>query len=100
MELIDYRSHVAFDETERVKSTLVQGEHCRGTLFCLEIGQSIKPHIHAGDHLWIIQEGSGLYLNDEGEHPVSQGSIVFAPEGEPHGIRATSRLVFISVSAG
>ncbi|MHB8766950.1 MAG: cupin domain-containing protein [Deferrisomatales bacterium] len=82
------------------KSNLAEGAHCRVTLWCLEPGQEIHPHAHAGDHVWVVQEGEGWFLTDTGTHPVGPGSVVFAPAGEPHGMRARERLAFVSVSAG
>ncbi len=70
------------------------------TLWGLEPGQEIHPHAHGGDHVWIVQEGTGWFLDDEGSHPVRPGAVVFAPAGEPHGMRAETRLAFVSVSAG
>ncbi len=82
------------------KTAASKGIHARATVWCLKVGQEIHPHDHDGDHIWYIESGEGWYLNDKGEYKVEAGEIIFAPEGEPHGIRAATDLVFISVSAG
>lgn len=90
----------SFSSDKADKTTVVEGKHARVTVWCLEPGQGIHPHVHAGDHIWVVQEGEGWYLSGEEEHPVSPGMMVFAHEGEPHGMRAKTRLSFLSVSAG
>ena len=100
MIIDDYKNEIEFSDDERVRKALFSGDHCRATLFCLKSGQSIKPHTHGGDHIWIVKEGSGWYLSEEGEARIKDGSVIFAPEGIAHGVRAESELVFISVSAG
>lgn len=82
------------------KTAVAEGTHARVTVWCLEPGQDIHPHVHAGDHIWVIQTGEGWFLSGDGEHPISAGMLIFAPEGEPHGMRAKTRLSFVSVSAG
>ena len=91
---------VAFADGKANKVALAGGEHCRTTLWCLEPGQEIHPHAHAGDHVWVVHGGSGWFLSGGEAHPVGVGSVVFAPAGEIHGMRAESRLIFVSVSAG
>jgi len=90
----------AFSTEKAAKVAVADGAHCRVTLWCLEDGQEIHPHAHAGDHVWVVQTGSGWFLQGEEAAPVGPGSVVFAPAGEVHGMRAASRLVFVSVSAG
>lgn len=82
------------------KAVLAEGAHARVTLWCLEAGQEIHPHAHDGDHAWTIVEGEGWLLTGGAEQPVAAGSFVFAPAGEVHGMRATTPLRFVSVSAG
>ncbi len=82
------------------KVPLAEGAHARVNLWCLEPGQEIEPHAHAGDHVWSVLEGEGWYLHVDGAEPVARGSFIFAPAGEVHGMRAKTSLVFTSVSAG
>ena len=100
MEIRDIRDTASFTDDKASKVALAAGDHCRVTLWCLEAGQEIRPHAHAGDHVWVIQEGEGSLLTGEGEHRVAPGAVSFVPAGEVHGMRAKTRLVFTSVSAG
>ncbi len=90
----------SFSDEKAAKNPVAFGDHCRVTLWCLKVGQEIHPHIHAGDHVWVVEEGEGVYLDGEKEHAVAKGDVIFAPEGEPHGMRATTPMTFVSVSAG
>ena len=100
MEIHQLQGLVTFSKAEPARVLLSTGAHSRVTLWCLEPGQEIHPHSHAGDHVWVVQEGDGWYLAADGERAVSAGAMVFAPAGEVHGMRARGRLVFVSVSAG
>jgi len=73
------------------------------TLWCLLPGQGIKPHVHAGDHYWVVLEGEGDYLSaGQDAVAVAPGTLLLAPAGESHGISnsGTEGLVFVSISAG
>ena len=100
MVICDTQDRASFRQDGAAKHPLATGEHSRVTLWCLEPGQEIKPHTHPGDHAWTVQQGEGWFLDDGGSHPVAPGSFVFAPAGEVHGMRAKTRLVFVSVTAG
>lgn len=89
-----------FSHEKAAKTLLGEGTHCRAALWCMEAGQEIHPHTHDGDHVWVVQEGTGWFLADTAERKIGPGSVIFAPEGLPHGMRAETRLVFVSVSAG
>lgn len=90
----------SFSADKPAKVVLAQGVHAGVNLWCLEPGQHIHPHVHEGDHAWVVTEGEGWFLTADAEHPVSAGTFLFAPEGEAHGMRAKTRLTFVSVSAG
>ena len=89
------------EHTAERKNPVASGAHSRVTVWRLDPGDQIRPHVHAGDHVWVVTEGSGWFLTPEAEHPVGAGTLVFVPEGEPHGMRASEEgLRFVSVSAG
>ncbi|MBE0617051.1 MAG: cupin domain-containing protein [Proteobacteria bacterium] len=101
MKLARIAAVSSFSSDKANKVPLAEGTHSRVTLWCLEDGQEIHPHTHAGDHVWVVEEGAGWFLGAEGQVvPVEPGTVLFAPAGEPHGMRAGSRLVFVSISAG
>ena len=98
----DYKDKVAYDRDKANKVALGETAHSRTTLWCLLPGQHIHPHVHAGDHIWVILEGEGRFLRDGEPVPVSPGTVLVAPAGRPHGIEngGNEGLVFVSVSAG
>lgn len=100
MEIHAIKEKAKFSSEKATKTDIAAGAHSKISLWCLEPGQDIHPHAHEGDHSWVVCEGEGKFLTADGEHPVGPGSIVFAPAGEDHGMKADSRLVFVSVSAG
>ncbi|OHB33501.1 MAG: hypothetical protein A2X84_13910 [Desulfuromonadaceae bacterium GWC2_58_13] len=100
-EFHDYQDKVAFNKDKAEKITLVETPHSRTTLWCLLPGQHIHPHVHAGDHIWVILEGTGMFLGDNSRQ-IAPGTVLIAPEGVSHGIENTGKegLVFVSISAG
>jgi len=99
----DYQEKISYSREKANKVVLNETEHSRSTLWCLMPGQHIHPHVHAGDHIWVVFEGEGNYLS-EGKAPqaISPGSVLVAPAGASHGVENTGDegLVFLSVSAG
>ncbi len=103
MDYANYQDKVAYSDEKANKVELGKTAHGRMNLWCLLPGQGIKPHVHAGDHYWVVLEGQGDYLA-EGQEPVAvqPGTLLIAPAGESHGIKNTGSegLVFASISAG
>ncbi len=103
IQVTDYRSKVSFNPEKASKVILSEGGHARTTLWCLLPGQHIHPHVHAGDHIWVVFEGEGMFLSENQPGvPVAAGTILNAPAGVSHGIDNTGSkdLVFVSISAG
>ena len=99
----DYQEKIAFNQDKANKVQLGASDISRATLWCLLPGQHIHPHIHAGDHIWMVLEGQGEFLQ-EGKEPVliKPGTVLLAPAGDSHGVNNSSSagLVFLSISAG
>ena len=103
IESFDYRDKISYSDEKASKVVLTECTHARTTLWCIKPGQHIHPHVHAGDHVWVVLEGEGLFLSDGQEgRPVKPGTILSAPAGISHGIENTGSagLVFASISAG
>lgn len=98
----DYQDQIAYSQEKANKVQLASTPQSRTTLWCLLPGQHIHPHEHAGDHIWVILEGAGTFLGAGGPRAVAPGTVLVAPEGQPHGIEnaGDTGLVFVSVSAG
>ena len=103
MYFTDYQEKISYSNEKANKVILAETEHSRATLWCLMPGQKIVPHIHAGDHIWSVFEGSGNYLSEGADpKPIAPGTILVAPAGESHGVENSGDqgLVFLSISAG
>ena len=96
----NYQEKIAYSQEKANKVQLAATAHSRSTLWCLLPGQHIHPHVHAGDHIWVILEGRGRFLGDS-PREVEPGTVLVAPEGIAHGIdnAGSEGLVFVSVSA-
>lgn len=103
VQAFDYRDQIIYSDEKACKVVLTECAHARTTLWCLKPGQHIHPHIHAGDHVWVVLEGEGRFLTEGAANlPIRQGTILSAPAGVAHGIENTGAagLVFASISAG
>lgn len=50
-------------------------------------GGATPRHTHAHEHEVFVLEGSGVVLEDEREHPLRPGTVVFVPPNAPHQFR-------------
>ena len=103
IESFDYRDKISYSAEKANKVILSECNHARTTLWCLKPGQHIHPHVHAGDHVWVVLEGEGLFLSEGQEsRAVKSGTVLSAPAGISHGIENNGKtgLVFASISAG
>lgn len=103
IQAFDYRDKVSYSDEKACKVILTECAHARTTLWCLKPGQHIHPHVHAGDHVWVVLEGQGVFLSDGlDDLEIVPGSILSAPTGISHGVRNTGEtgLIFASISAG
>ena len=94
--------HAVYDPQKMGKSTLYQSEHLLVGLNAFEPGQEHKLHAHAGmDKLYYVLAGSGVFLLEGREEPMTAGTMLVAPESIPHGIRNTGaeRLLVLAVLA-
>lgn len=102
-EIWNYQEKIAYSKEKANKVQLAETANSRSTLWCLLPGQHIHPHVHAGDHIWVVLEGEGEFLQDEqGPTPISPGTVLLAPAGKSHGVNnsGSQGLVFVSISAG
>ena len=84
--------HAVFDEARMAKTTLFQSERLLVGLNAFEPGQEHRLHAHAGlDKVYHVLSGSGLFLLEGREVPMSAGTLLVAPAEVPHGIRNTGR---------
>lgn len=83
---------------ERFNPVPVAGnERARVLLVCFEPGQFIPVHRPGVDLSLVVLEGEGLLVADGHEEHVVGGTVAFVPAGEARGLKATTRLVAVTV---
>jgi quercetin dioxygenase-like cupin family protein len=99
---LSWQDHAGTQLEKFYKTTLWQGGHMMVGLNCLEPGQTQPVHAHDGaEKFYFVLEGSGVFTVGDEEKTASDGSLVVAPAGIPHGVTNTggvrlSLLVVIS----
>jgi mannose-6-phosphate isomerase-like protein (cupin superfamily) len=96
------QEHAVYDGAKMGKTTLFQSERLLVGLNAFEPGQEHRLHAHAGlDKVYHVLAGSGLFLLDGRQEPMSAGTLLIAPAEVPHGIRntGTDRLLVLAILA-
>ena len=91
-----------FSREKLSKVPLFESERFFLDLYCLEPGQSQRPHAHEGcDKVYLVTEGRGLFRVGEVERELGPGEAVMASSGVVHGIDNDSgaRLVVLTMMA-
>lgn len=94
--------HAVFQPQKMGKATLFRSDRLLVGLNAFEPGQEHGLHAHAGmDKVYHVLSGSGLFLLEDGDLPMSAGEMLVAPQDVPHGIRNTGeeRLVVLAILA-
>lgn len=82
--------YAVYDGAKMGKATLFGSPRMLVGLNCFLPGQEHALHAHTGlDKLYLVLEGSGVFLLEGRELPMHAGELLVAPEGVPHGIRNT-----------
>jgi quercetin dioxygenase-like cupin family protein len=95
-------AHAEWRADKMGKATIFQSARLMVGLNGFEPGQSHALHAHAGmDKVYHVLEGSGAFLLEGRELPMSAGDLLIAPEGVPHGVRntGTTRLLVLAILA-
>ena len=91
-----------FDDDRMGKATVFRSDRMMVGVNGFEPGQQHALHAHAGmDKAYFVLRGTGEFLLDGRELPMSSGTMLVAPEGVAHGIRNTGseRLVVLALLA-
>ena len=102
LDVIRPAEHAVFNPAKMGKATLFESSRLLVGLNAFEPGQEHRLHSHAGmDKVYHVLEGSGLFLLEDRELPMTAGEMLIAPEGVPHGVRNTgeARLVVLAILA-
>ncbi|HYH46142.1 MAG TPA: cupin domain-containing protein [Thermoanaerobaculia bacterium] len=92
----------AYDSDRMGKATLFQSERLLVGLNSFEPGHEHDLHAHEGmDKVYLVLAGRGLFLLEGREEAMTEGVMLVAPSGVPHGIRNTGggRLLVLAVLA-
>jgi quercetin dioxygenase-like cupin family protein len=94
--------HAKWRSDTMAKTTLYASSRLMVGLNGLEPGQSHALHSHSGmDKVYQVLQGSGVFLLEGRDLPMSEGDLLVAPEGVPHGVRNTGpgRLLLLAILA-
>lgn len=84
------------------KATIFESPRLLVGLNAFEPGQEHALHAHAGqDKVYLVIEGSGVFLLEGNELPMTSGDLLVAPENVAHGVRNTgpARLLVLAMLA-
>jgi quercetin dioxygenase-like cupin family protein len=94
--------HAVYAADRMGKTTIFESPSLLVGLNAFEPAQEHGLHAHAGqDKAYLVARGSGVFLLDGRELPMSAGDLLVAPAGIPHGVRNTGseRLLVVAVLA-
>ncbi len=100
--VIKPEDHAAYSPARMGKSTLFSSPNLLVGLNAFEPGQEHRLHAHAGqDKAYLVLRGTGLFLLEGRELPMSAGDLLVAPADVPHGVRnnGAERLLVLAVLA-
>ena len=91
MEHKDVMANALFAVDKLQKINLFETKNFFCDLYCLEPGQEQKLHAHKEeDKIYYVLEGHGTFLVGDEIRDLGSGQIVFAPAGQPHGVKNNS----------
>lgn len=102
MERINIFEKAGFSDAKMKKVPLFSSERFACDLYCLQPGQSQKPHAHEGmDKVYVTLEGEGIVQIGEETAPLGACQAVHAGSNVVHGIenRGTQQLVVLTFLA-
>lgn len=100
--IIRPQDHAVYSPQKMGKSTIFESARLLVGLNAFEPGQEHALHVHAGqDKVYLVIEGSGMFLLAGSELPMTTGDLLVAPENVAHGVRNTgqARLLVLAVLA-
>jgi mannose-6-phosphate isomerase-like protein (cupin superfamily) len=90
LEIKSLATLLRFDAGKMQKINVFETPRFFCDVYCLEPGQSQKPHRHEGaDKVYAVLEGEVRAVVGEESAQVSAGQAVLAPSGLDHGIENT-----------
>jgi len=88
MTVVSLKEMRIFSQEKLKKNVLFQTERLMSDLYCLEPGQSQKPHLHNdSDKIYIVLEGEGKFTVGSEKAKLASQMAVLAPAGMDHGVQ-------------
>jgi quercetin dioxygenase-like cupin family protein len=88
MDVKDVFAAAEFSDEKMRKINLFETKNFFCDVYCLEPGQEQKVHAHDGeDKIYYVLAGGGSFVVGGETRELSQGQIVMAPAGAPHGVK-------------
>jgi quercetin dioxygenase-like cupin family protein len=100
MKFVDLRDVDKFTADRPHRELLYDSPNLRMLTFNFEPGQELPVHSHPSDSevTLLILEGEGEFLGTH-EMPARAGQLQIMPVGEPHGLKARTRLRLLVIIA-
>lgn len=93
-----FADHVGSRADKFYKATLFEGDTLMVGLNCLDARQVQPVHEHDGaDKVYVVLQGVGTFEVGSNTREASEGDVVWAPAGVPHGVenKADEQLVLL-----
>jgi mannose-6-phosphate isomerase-like protein (cupin superfamily) len=86
-------------ENTYFRQVLFTAKHAQLVVMCLRPGEEIGDEVHSNvDQFFRIEQGEAKFvLNEEEEHPVSDGDAVVVPAGTYHNVVNMSRTAMLKL---
>jgi len=98
MGFVDTTEVRRFAPEKMQKVNLFETPHMFCDVYCLEPGQSQKPHAHVGaTKFYFVVEGEGAFTIGAEQRTLGAGELAWSGPGEEHGVenRSDERLVLL-----
>lgn len=87
MKVVDLGTLTRFAQDKMQKVSILDTSRMFFDLYCLEPGQSQRPHRHDGsDKVYVVFEGRARFTVEGEERDVDAGQAVVCPAGSEHGV--------------
>jgi len=90
-KVLNLKDLITYQEGQVVSRTIAQIPSANITLFSLDKGEGISPHVTAGDAMVQILDGEAEITIGDEVFNVKAGETIIMPSGIPHGLEARER---------
>jgi quercetin dioxygenase-like cupin family protein len=91
MSFVEARAAQSFDPAKMRKVNLFETPQMFCDVYCLEPGQSQKPHAHSNaTKFYYVVEGRARFTVGSETRELGPGNVAWSAPGEPHGVENSS----------